>query len=299
MRLAAAILGISLTAPLVIDRAAAQDGPTLDVTTSGWAWQAQRRGVPDLGAFSGVPAGDIAVAAAGQPDKLAYVELADAAIPALRDGNLRMLLDPSATQLRAPEAFLRACLVVTPWEPGAPMAWDDRPRTKCEAAPQGRYVDSPPAFSFDLSAITEDLRSDTVHGLSIEPGDSNSGPFQVVFIGHERGGISAESSASPGPTTTDRGEAIVPGGGASDGVPHDGGGSALTAAVPLDLAGEAGPTLPSPATGARPATSVGQASAARTERQPTTTGITAGLVCLSVLAVLPRLARPVKSRSTP
>ena len=286
------MVGISLAVPaIVVGAAAAQDGGA-GVMASGWAWQAQRQGAPDLGSLSGVPAGDVAVAAAGQPDKITYLAVDAGAVRAGRP-TLRLLLDPAAPQVGAESAPLRACLLVTPWQPGAPMAWDTRPLSSCEDAPEGTFSENPPAFTFDVSGLAADLGSDTVHGLSVEPAGDGSGLFQVVFIGAERGGITLEGGAVPLPAP---GAAPAPAATA----PPPSGFAGLGARGPASSpalgtnAGVAGPGPPAASGPTGSGASPARAQPVASGRRPTTAGITAGLGLLAVLAVVPRLAAAPK-----
>ena len=173
-------LAASMTAAVVLGAT----GPAGATLAQGWAWQEQRTATPGLGTASGIPAGDLAVAWFGQPDKLTYLaaELQTDA-GSLAGAVLELTIDPSAPNLRADAAQLRACAVVGAWGPGAPMAWDARPATVCDAASDGSYDAATAAFHFDLTPLAAALSAPDTRGISIEPAKEPSAPFQVVFKG--------------------------------------------------------------------------------------------------------------------
>lgn len=65
----------------------------------GWAWQAQHSGTPGLGSASGIPAGDLAVAWLGQPDKLTYLGVGGPGVGPLTGATLELVVDPAAPNL--------------------------------------------------------------------------------------------------------------------------------------------------------------------------------------------------------
>ncbi|MGH8973887.1 MAG: hypothetical protein ACRD0C_11875 [Acidimicrobiia bacterium] len=150
----------------------------------GWAWEVQRGRTPNLGIAGGIPPGDLPVAWLGQPDKLAYLGLGVGA-GSLTHATLELTVDQAAPNLRVETAELRACVIVTSWAPGEPMAWDARPRTACDGAAGGRYDASAGTVRFELAAMADALSGTGAQGLAIEPAKAPSGPFQVVFKGAE------------------------------------------------------------------------------------------------------------------
>lgn len=166
---------------------------------AGWAWQAQRNAAPNLGAVSGIPAGDLAVAWFGQPDKLALLGIGGAGTPSFAGATLVLAMDPDGPNLETEAAQIRACVIVLPWEPAAPMAWDAKPATVCDDSAPGRYDASADAFTFALGPLADALASAAVHGISIEPVDAPDGPFQVVFKGGD--GVALRLATPPSAQT--------------------------------------------------------------------------------------------------
>lgn len=168
---------------------------------AGWAWQAQRNTAPPLGPVSGVPSGDLAVAWLGQPDKLTYLGIGGAGSRSLAGATLELAVDQDAPNLGAETAQMRACVIVLSWEPAEPMGWDVKPPTVCDSSAPGRYNASGGAFAFDLGPLANALASAAVHGISIEPAESPSSSFQVVFKGGD--GIRLTFAAQPSAQTND------------------------------------------------------------------------------------------------
>lgn len=147
----------------------------------GWAWQVQRSQFPSLGALSGVPSGEFAVAWFAQPDKIAYLGIGGPAYDSHRATALEVAVDPEAPNLGVETAAIRLCLILSEWEPAEPIPWDLKPTTLCDQAAEGTYDADASAFRFELAALGEALSSAAVQGVSIEPAESPAGAFQVVF----------------------------------------------------------------------------------------------------------------------
>lgn len=165
--------------------------------TQGWAWQVQRSQIPSLAAVSGIPSGDIAVAWLGQADKLAYL---DFGAEPLRGARLELIVDPDAPNEGLETATIRTCVIVSQWQSAEPMAWDTKPVTACHDGGKGSYDERAQAFRFNLTALAAALSSGGVHGVSIEPAEQQSAPFQVVFRGVGAGGVRLQT-ASTSPTS--------------------------------------------------------------------------------------------------
>jgi hypothetical protein len=148
---------------------------------AGWAWQAQRNAAPSLGPASGIPAGDVAVAWFGQPDKVAYIGIGGAGSRSLRGATLELTVDTGAPNFGVEGAQIRACVIVLAWEPAAPMGWDARPPTVCDGSPTGSYNAAANTFAFRLDALADALASAAVYGISVEPAEAPRSAFQVVF----------------------------------------------------------------------------------------------------------------------
>jgi hypothetical protein len=177
----------------------------------GWAWQVQRSQLPSLGAFSGVPSGEFAVAWFGQPDKIAYLGIGGVGLEALRATDLVLAVDPDAPNASIETADIRACLILSEWEPTEPIAWDVKPTTLCDRAVEGVYDGEAGAFRFKLTALGEGLSSPDVQGISIEPAESPAEGFQVIFEGVRlEVQARAEARAARGPRAPIHGEAEAP-----------------------------------------------------------------------------------------
>jgi hypothetical protein len=166
---------------------------------SAWAWQAQRKAAPSLLALSGIPAGDLAVAWVGQPDKITYLGIKTAQANTLRDASLQLDVDTAAPNIDVEGAQLRACLVVLEWEYAEPMGWDARPPTICETSVPGRFDAPSSSFSFSLDPLAAPLASPSVHGISIEPVEAAASSFQVVFKPDIKLTLAAPTSGAQSP----------------------------------------------------------------------------------------------------
>lgn len=142
-------------------------------------------------------------------------------------------------------AELRACVIVEPWEPGEPMAWDAKPGTVCDPGAGGAYDPSTATFRFDLTPVAGALSSGGGYGISIEPVEAPTGPFQVVFKGAEA--VTLRLPEAAGPATPPSGSP-APEGPAPVGAPAEppAPGAASPSSDPL----AASPTAPAPDAGA-------------------------------------------------
>jgi hypothetical protein len=264
---AGAVLGSGARADaLGLPSRAWQTASASPAVAHGWAWQVQRKGAPALGAVSGIPSGDLAVAWLGQPDKMSYLGIGGAGSASLTGATLELPVDPDAPNLQAEGAQIRACLIVLEWEPAAPMPWDGKPPTVCDTSAPGRYDASSEVFAFDLDPMADALASAAVHGISIEPVESPQSSFQVAF--------KAESiqlrlpAPRSGPTT----EAPAP----------------APVAVGEELAAYApqppGPQVSPPARTVPPSTAVAAAAPPRTSQRPVS--LSAVYAMLALLAGL-------------
>lgn len=168
----------------------------------GWTWRGTELGI-DAATASGVGPDQLPVAATPQGEDKASYLLFDSIPTGPGDITLSMAVDREAQNLLPEGAVVRACLVVSPWKAGAPIAWSERPESDCSHATPGEFDAESDAFIFDL----EPLRSQWIgqnHGVALQPGADTVTAFQIVFKGSSVGGArltfaSEDLASAPAP----------------------------------------------------------------------------------------------------
>ncbi|MBW3664328.1 MAG: hypothetical protein KY469_14605 [Actinobacteria bacterium] len=201
-----AALGAALAVGGVITVASVPGLAQENVTVSqeGWAWRLEDERAPSLSPLSGIQEDQLPVSWTAQPDKVAYIGVvlppSSGAAPVSRL-DLSLGIDPEAQNLNVDQAHLIACVVTGTWEPGAPMAWQDRPQDDCggTAVPGILEVEAN-RFYFDLTPLVSDLAAAEAHGLVIAPDpEAGATSYQVVFRSALRDGATFAYDASPAP----------------------------------------------------------------------------------------------------
>lgn len=155
----------------------------------GWAWVAQREGLPDLGPVSGINDGQLPVAwAQGREEKVSFLKFVG--LPDEGSFGMTIAIDDSGANRMADQADLLACVITAPWKSAFPMTWERRPTTNCTAAPRGVYEASTASFFFELTSSLESLSSSMSHGVALVPDPTTQRThFQVVFRSAREGGV--------------------------------------------------------------------------------------------------------------
>ena len=174
-----------------------------EVTKVGWWWVAnQPPAETGLVAYPqqsppNIPAGHLPVAAtAGEPDKVAAVELLLAAKPGSLVESAKVVLQESASpgaNANAESAKILACPVTEAfWADGTAARWDGKPSYDCDLAQAAGVRDEKGLWTFDLTLLASSWLAEGSTGSAsfvlVEGADAPDS-FQVTFAGLADDGI--------------------------------------------------------------------------------------------------------------
>lgn len=218
-----------------------------EVTKVGWWWFAnQPPAETGLVAYPqqsppNIPAGHIPVAAtAGEPDKVAALELRLSAKPGSLVESATVVLQESASpgaSANAESAKILACPVTEAfWADGSAARWDGRPAYDCDAAQAAGVRDKDGLWTFDLTMLATSWLAEGATGspsFVLVEGAEAPDSFQVTFAGLADKGIGFVASYLPpakamattggggaapaGPVAGSSSSGLVAGGGTSGG----------------------------------------------------------------------------------
>jgi hypothetical protein len=280
--LALASPGVALLGPAAVASQAGLVRTKPAVLQAAWFWQtAYQQANPPIGEApppvtepSGVPAGDLAVAATSNDGSSSKsTALAFTIGKAAKTGStistftfsLKLDDSPSAANVNAAEAPVVACLATRGWSPVDGGDYSDAPVANCDLKVKPTIKDG--TFTFEVPAIAQAWVGDANFGVALVNDPDNTQPFQAVFSGPKTvdavmaflppalaipvdDGTTGTATGAGGPTTTG-------GGGSSDA----GGNIAPPPSTPVDLPPAAQADSP-PDTGQAPQVADGSAAAA-------------------------------------
>ena len=174
-----------------------------EVTKVGWWWVAnQPPAETGLVAYPqqsppNIPAGHLPVAAtAGEPDKVAAVELLLAAKPGSLVESAKIVLRESASpgaNTNAESAKILACPVTEAfWADGMAARWDGKPSYDCDLAQAAGVRDEKGVWTFDLTMLASSWLAEGSTGAAsfvLVEGAEAPDSFQVTFAGLADQGI--------------------------------------------------------------------------------------------------------------